>query len=81
MVIGVDLLVGSMIRVNTRSRNTLSLLVADLNPTSRYAVHSASQSWAICEDRIGQRAWFDTTGATRSSRCARMPPGPLTARP
>jgi len=47
------LLVGSMIRANTRSRNTLSPLVADSNPKIRYAAHSASHKWLICEDRIG----------------------------
>ena len=36
------LLVGSMIRASTRSRNTLSPLVADSNPSTRYAAHSAS---------------------------------------
>jgi hypothetical protein len=34
---------GSMIRASTRSRNTVSPLVADSNPNTRYAVHKPSQ--------------------------------------
>ena len=47
------LLVGSMIRASTRSRNTLSLLAADSNPRARYATHKVSHRGVICEDRIG----------------------------
>ena len=47
------LLVGSMIRPRTRSRNTLSPFVTAPNSRCGYAVHNASQRERICYDMIG----------------------------
>jgi hypothetical protein len=59
--------VGSMIRANTRSRNTLSPLVADSNPKIRYAAHSPSHRWVICEDMIGNVPGSTPPDSPRSS--------------
>ena len=48
------LLVGSMIRASTSSRNTSSPLVADSNPKTSVGRGTApSHRWGICEEVIG----------------------------
>ncbi|SOK27501.1 hypothetical protein MSIMFB_05729 [Mycobacterium simulans] len=56
-----------MIRASTRSRNTVSPLVADSNPRIRYAAHSASHKCVIRVEVIGSGSEPGGAVTSRSS--------------
>ncbi|OPE44775.1 hypothetical protein BST27_30500 [Mycobacterium intermedium] len=58
------LLLGSMIRASTRSRNTVSPLAAESKPKIRYAAHRASHKCVIRVEVIGNGA--EPAGAVTS---------------
>jgi len=67
-----NLLAGSMIHANTRSRNTSSPPVATVKPSVSQARHNASHTCSIREDTISNAPEATTTSRPRSnSSCAR----------